>query len=85
MKNQLDIHFVLKVMDKIRKSGVKSEKGYVLEGIEAGTGYDEYTVYLATPQVTLHIFFHNKYQFEYQKEEHFKGFMKSLELINRNY
>ncbi|MBD1557674.1 DUF3081 domain-containing protein [Vibrio sp. S9_S30] len=85
MKNQLDILFVLTVLDKIRKSGRKSENGYVLEGVEARTGYDEYTVYLATPQVTLSIFFHNKYQIEYQKKEHLKSFMKSLEVINRNY
>ncbi|WP_104398461.1 DUF3081 family protein [Vibrio penaeicida] len=85
MKNQLDITLVLAVLDKIRKNGKKSDKGFVLEGIKAGTGYDEYTVFLASSQVTLYVFFHNKYQFEYQKQEHITGFIKSLETINRNY
>jgi hypothetical protein len=85
MKNQLDISFILSVFDKIKKKGKKWNNSYMLEGIEAGMGYDEYTIFLANSQVTLQVFFHNKYQIDYKNKEQFFGFMKNLEAIDRQY
>lgn len=85
MKNEVDSKFVLQVFEKIRLHGKQSESGYFLEGINASTDFDGYTLYLTDAQVTMSLGFHNQYHFDYEKTEHLEQFQKKLQNINEQY
>ncbi len=65
MKNDLDLHMLLRVFDKIRTKGEQIEQGHQLEGVKAVSDFDGYTVILSDVQCNLTLFFHNKYEFDY--------------------
>ncbi|AWL12852.1 hypothetical protein HMF8227_02400 [Saliniradius amylolyticus] len=85
MKNELDSRFVLSVFEKIRQHGVDENNVYRLEGVEAYTDMDGYTVFIEDAQVALRFGFHNQYHYEYDKSEHREQFEKKLKYINEHY
>ncbi|AZG34971.1 MAG: DUF3081 domain-containing protein [Shewanella psychromarinicola] len=83
MKNEIDIHRALKVFNKVTQHGEKRaiEDGhfghdYWLCGISAQTDHDGYTITLSDAQVSLTVFFHNKYQFEYPTSDALDNFLR---------
>ncbi|AWB66465.1 DUF3081 domain-containing protein [Saccharobesus litoralis] len=64
MKNQLDVSGLLAAFNKISQYGQRTESGYKLDGIEASSDFDGYTVYLSDGVSQLTVFFHNKYQLD---------------------
>ncbi|NCO71511.1 MULTISPECIES: DUF3081 domain-containing protein [Shewanella] len=83
MKNEIDIHRALKVFNKVTQYGEKRalEDGfgghdYWLCGISAQTDHDGYTITLSDAQVSLTVFFHNKYQFEYPTNDALDNFLR---------
>ncbi|GGB52443.1 DUF3081 domain-containing protein [Shewanella inventionis] len=88
MKNEIDIHRALKVFNKVTQYGEKrtaksddTQKSvfgndYYLCGITAQTDHDGYTIVLSDTQVSLTVFFHNKYQFEYPSNEALDNFLR---------
>jgi hypothetical protein len=85
MKNEIDSKFVLSVFEKMRQHGEKQDEKYVLGGLEAFTDFDGYTLFIEDALVKLRFGFHNQYDFEYAKEEHFEQFMKKMSAIEQNY
>lgn len=85
MKNEVDSKFVLQVFEKIRLHGEQSEQGHFLEGINAYTDFDGYTLYLTDALVTLSFGFHNQYHFDYEQSEHLEQFQKKLKHISEQY
>lgn len=85
MKNQIDSKFVLSVFEKMRQHGEKLQEHYVLGGLEAFTDFDGYTLFIEDALVKLRFGFHNQYDFEYAKEEHFEQFLKKMSAIEQNY
>lgn len=81
MKNEIDSKFVLKVFEIIRLNGSKKDESYFLEGVEATTDFDGYTLFLKDALVELSFGFHNQYHFNYEKEEHIEQFMRKLQAI----
>jgi hypothetical protein len=85
MKNEIDSKFVLSVFEKMRQQGEKHQDNYVLGGLQAFTDFDGYTLFIEDAQVKLRFGFHNQYDFEYLKEEHFEQFIKKMSVIDQNY
>jgi hypothetical protein len=54
-------------------------------GIKVYTDFDGYTLFVEDAQVQLNFGFHNKYHFNYEKEEHCEKFIKKLKAIDDEY
>ncbi|MEP1445461.1 MAG: DUF3081 domain-containing protein [Paraglaciecola sp.] len=85
MKNDIDSKFVLSVFEKMRQHGEKQQESYILGGLKAFTDFDGYTLFIEDALVHLRFGFHNQYDFEYAKEEHFEQFIKKMTTIDQNY
>jgi len=85
MKNEISSKFVLSVFEKMRQHGEKQQEIYVLGGLQAFTDFDGYTLFIEDAQVKLRFGFHNQYDFEYVKDEHFEQFIKKMSVINQKY
>lgn len=85
MKNDLDSKFLLRVFEKIRQAGTKSDDKYRLNGIVAFTDLDGYTLFVEDAQVKLQFGFHNQYHFDYPSESAFEQFEKKLTEIDKKY
>ena len=62
----------------IVEHGQRSQDGYCLEGIRAATDIDGYTVYLSDDQVALTVYYHYKYQLEYNTPKELAQFKNKL-------
>lgn len=81
MKNDLDISMLLRAFEIISESGEKTELGHRLDGVEAYTDYDGYTVFMSGNGVELSIGFHNTYNLDYEHEHLKDTFLKKLDGI----
>ncbi|KXI28372.1 DUF3081 domain-containing protein [Paraglaciecola hydrolytica] len=81
MKNEIDSKFILQVFEIIRLHGEKKGENYFLQGIEASSDFDGYTLFLQDAQVQLSFGFHNQYHLDYLKEEHLEQFIDKLKAI----
>lgn len=85
MKNDLDLHMLLRVFEKVREHGKEADEGHQLEGVKASSDFDGYTVFLSDVQCNLTLFFHNKYECDYPTEKAREDFEKRLNYIDKNY
>ena len=87
MKNEIDIQRVLRVFNKMTMLGEKHlgdgiqidgsyDYHFGLCGMRAQTDFDGYTITLSDAQVSLTVFFHNKYQFDYPTIEALNHFLR---------
>lgn len=81
MDHKLDIPTVLKAYEVIIENGSKTDDGFVLDGVTAQPGHDDYTISLTDGRVKLYVYFHNKYQVDYQRREDFDRFVAELERL----
>lgn len=75
MKNEIDVHQALAVVNKITRDGVKQEGSYHFEGLTVEPDSDGYTVVLTDGRTSLTLFFHNKYEFDYPDSTALESFM----------
>lgn len=82
---KVDLVKALSVFQHICDNGEKLAAGhYLLEGLQAQHDPDGYTLVLCDKDVQLTLFFHNKYQAQFQKRSQFEGFLNKLNLIYQN-
>ncbi len=82
MDNKINVPTALKAFEVIIEQGEVQEDGArLLKGITARAEYDGYTVFLSDGRVTLYIYFHNKYQIDYQQRDDFDKFVANLERL----
>ncbi|NVJ59354.1 MAG: DUF3081 family protein [Gammaproteobacteria bacterium] len=81
MKNELDIHKILKAFQKVIKHGTKRNDYHILNGIKAQSDFDGYTVILSNDDVELTIFFHNRYDLKSKNKFAQKEFFEKIEVI----
>ncbi len=82
MEEHFDIGLALRVFDKIISHGVKTEDRYVYQNVTAWNDVDGYTVQLSDEQVTLSIYFHNRYEFDYESSKQLGIFLNKLKSID---
>lgn len=86
MKNELDIHKMLKAFQKIVKHGIARGDSRILNGILAQSDFDGYTIVLSDDDVSLTIFFHNKYELKSKNKFSEQQFFEKIEeIIKKNY
>ena len=84
MEKRFDINQALRVYDKIVSNGVKEQDKYLFKGITAYNDFDGYTVQLSDGNVTLSLYFHSKYEFDYKNPKQLDAFIKKLGKIDVN-
>ena len=80
IKLQEKRHF-LEIFNVITSKGQKQDRAYEYEGIRAWHDFDGYTCWLAYGDVTITLFFHNKVQVDYEKQETLNLFIKKISQI----
>lgn len=81
MDHKLDIPTVLKAYEQVVENGKATEDGHVIDGLIAKPGLDDYTVFLTDGRVKLYVYFHNKYNVEYERRDDFDHFVAQLEKL----
>lgn len=85
MKNEISTRLILAVFEKVRQHGEHHDDVYELDGIQASTDFDGYTVFLEGHRVKLNTGFHNTYHLDYENERDLGEFLKKLKYIETNY
>jgi len=84
MEEHFDISQALRVFDKVVTHGKKHEDKYTLQGITAWSAIDGYTVKLENDEVSVSIYFHNRYEFDYQNSRQLETFINKLKAIDES-
>lgn len=85
MKNDLNIHQVLSVYQSIVTHGRENNGRHSLNGIEADSGFDGYTVTLSDDKVCLTLHFHNHYDLNSPNRYAEQAFFEKLTQIEKQY
>lgn len=78
MQNSIDIKAVLLIFQHVISNGEQTNEKYQYEGLFAWTDFDGYTCYLSDGKVTVSVFFHNKYDIEFETESDLSKFEKNI-------
>ena len=85
MEEHLDINQALRVYDKVVSKGNKDQDKYRYQDLTAWSDFDGYTVQLSDGAVTLSIYFHNKFEFEYKNAKQLNAFIRKLDAVDRRH
>lgn len=83
MDEKIKVKEALEVFGKIVARGTKIDDGHVFNGITAKSDFDGYTVILCNDYVTLTVFFHNKFTFEYSSPKERDSFLEKMATIKK--
>lgn len=83
MYDKLDVKQALKVFQIITEKGTKNADAYSLEGIEASSDIDGYTIILANDYVTLSIGFHSRHHLTSTNKREEQLFFEKIQKISK--
>lgn len=83
MSSVINIRQALRVYEKVTEQGERIDGEYHYRGLVASAGYDGYTVTLRNDYVTLDIFFHNKFHFEFLNKKERDAFLDKVMLLDK--
>lgn len=83
MDDKIRVKEALEVFGKITTKGTKTDDGFVLNGIQAKSDIDGYTIILCNDYVNLTVFFHNKFTFEYSSAKERDLFLERMRAIKK--
>lgn len=81
MKNEIDIQWVLRVVNKINAEGEKLDGGYKLNGLTVTSDLEGYNISIEDGRCSLHIGFHNVYDFDYPDASAMENFMARMRQV----
>lgn len=82
MEEHFDINHALLVYNKIVSDGEKDQDKYHYKDLTAWSDGNTYTVHMSDGIVTVSIYFHNKYDFDYQNDRQLTAFIDKLNAID---
>lgn len=83
MKNEINMHWVLEVTNKMMRLGTKSSANIQYLGINLSIELDGYAFELSDQYCQLHLSFHHKYHLHYDNQKALTNFMAKLEEIHK--
>lgn len=83
MENKLDKKQALRVFYKIAENGQKVGEEYRFHDLYASSDIDGYTVTIRDDAVTLYMFFHNTYKFEFKRKIQLEQFMDKIAAVDK--
>jgi len=85
MEHKVDVQVVLSAFQKIRDNGQKTEEGFELQGVEAISSMDGYSLVMKDGHATFYLNFHNTFQFDSDTQDHAEALLHQIEEIDRNF
>lgn len=85
LKQKVEVRKALKAFELIRQFGEANGDEYRLYGVIASSDFDGYTLLLKDARVRLHIFFHNKFQCDYDSKSALDAFLGKLDRLIDDY
>lgn len=85
MNNELDMNGMLRLFELVRQHGERTEQGYRLEGLEAWSDFDGYTIFLRHGSTILTLGFHSQYKFDYPNSAALADFLQLTDRLGRKY
>ncbi len=82
-ETKIDIKKALRVVQTVMDKGTQDGEAYRYDGLYASAGFDGYSAMLYNDYVTLNIFFHNKFTFDYSSRKERDAFMDKLGRIEK--
>lgn len=79
MSEKIEAGNALRAFQTVIDNGVKTDKGYELDGLTADTGFDGYTVSLSDGTVTLTLMFHQTFSVDSPNSRATDNFIKRLD------
>lgn len=80
----MQLHKHLALFNQVISQGEKLENGkYQLKQVLAWHDHDGYTCYLGFKDLTMTLYFHNKYAYDYEEEVTLTEFERLVERITR--
>lgn len=84
MPADFDIKEALIVYQKIVERGEARKDRYYYKGLFASSDFDGYNLYITDDKVSLEIFFHNKYEFQFPNNFYKKEFLEKFHKISKS-
>lgn len=85
LKQKIDVRRALLVFELVRRHGKRENEEYFLDGLFVTSDFDGYNLKLRDARVTLHIFFHNKFECNYDSNSALDNFIERIDRILRQY
>ncbi len=76
-----DVKLALTAFNNILSNGRKDNREYHYQGLTASSDFDGYTLFIKNQNVSLTIFFHNKYKIDFKHKLALNEFYEQLEKI----
>ena len=83
MERKPDIYQALRVYQKIINFGLKQSNSFDLNGLKANAGSRENSITIKDEQVSLDIYFHNRYQLHYEDVDSLGSFLDKLNKVDQ--
>jgi hypothetical protein len=83
MDEKVDIRKALRAFGIITAEGQRTGNKYHLNGLTAYSDFDGYTITIASEYVSLDIFFHNKFSFNYSSRKEKALFLEKIDALDR--
>ncbi|MGI2260730.1 DUF3081 family protein [Shewanella sp. GXUN23E] len=81
MKNEVDIQWVLQVVNKIHASGTSHAGDFRLNGLIVSSDADGYNVSIEDGRCSLHLGFQNTYDLHYPDDSALQSFWAKMEQV----
>lgn len=83
MDKKPDVYQALRVYQKIVEFGLRKSNVFLLNGLTANPGTDEYSITIKDEYVSLDIYFHNRYQLDYHDSQSLMRFLDKIETVDK--
>lgn len=83
MDKKPDVYQALRVYQKIVQFGFRKSNSFLLDGLTANPGVDEYSITIKDDNVSLDIYFHNRYQINYTDSNTLLHFLNKIDSIDK--
>lgn len=71
----------LNVFNHIITNGEKHDEKYVLGALSAWNDFDGYTCYIGYKDLTMSLFFHSRFSYDYEDEATLKEFEQAIDKL----
>ncbi|KZY71025.1 hypothetical protein A3742_00585 [Oleiphilus sp. HI0071] len=85
LKQKIEVRKALKAFELIRQFGEQEGDEYRLYGVSASSDFDGYNLLLKDARVKLHIFFHNKFECDFDSKSALDAFIGKLDALIEHY
>lgn len=81
LKQKVEVRKALKAFELFRQYGERDGDAFRLYGLSASSDFDGYNILLKDARVSLHVFFHNKFECTYDSKSALDVFLGKIDAV----